>query len=818
VFLPLTAAVVIVATTAPAAGARSDVDAPAAARPGPTEVRPTIQYEEALAHAHDRIPFVAGERVKVAFAPRRSDRWQVDGVAPRALPPGRLTGKAIRQSPTAPKPVPNAWHGRAGSSPDGVQTMATSAPIGAIDSPIADSDAGVNAELAAAVDPGGLRREVFGFLPYWELTDSSTRLDWEKLSTIAYFGIDAAANGDLQRRNSDGSTTVGWSGWTSSKLTAVINAAHAHGTRVVLTLQSFAWTSGQLARQKAMLGSAAARANLARQVAAAVRDRGADGVNLDFEPIASGYADEFALLTKSIRSELNRYARGYQLTFDTTGWIGNYPIQAATGTKAADAVVVMGYDYRTGGTSRVGSVAPTGGPSYDIRDTIAAYLSRIPAWRVILAVPYYGRAWATDSSSLNARNISSTKYGASTTVVYGTAAQYAKDHGRRYDPVEAVAWTAYKRQNCTGTYGCVTPWRQIYYDDVRALGAKYDLVSKYNLRGVGIWALGYDGTRPELYQLLKDKFITDTVPPAIRSSSLSAGSFSPNGDRRQDTVTMNVSVTGHLRFGYAVQPYVDNAAGRAVRLGTVESKNVTYTWDGRRANGARLPDGAYRIWIWAMDASNNRASAQKVVTIDTRPAVITSSVSPASISPNGDRRDDTTRLRMASDSIVTGRARIIGPGGATVRVWAMTAGRTGSWTWDGRNASGAIVPDRPYTFRLEGFDAARNRTVVDTPVRVDRTIGSLAWSASSFRPAGGTSRVSFGLVRKATVSVAIYKGSTYIRTIWRNKSAAAGTYHWTWDGRTRTGARVPAGVYRAVVTATSWIGTSSASRPVTVAK
>ena len=278
-------------------------------------------------------------------------------------------------------------------------------------------------------------------------------------------------------------------------------------------------------------------------------------------------------------------------------------------------------------------------------------------------------------------------------------------------------------------------------------------------------------------------------------------------------MTLSVAVTGHLRFGYAVQPYVDNAAGRAVRVGTVESKNVTYTWDGRKANGTRAPDGPYRIWIWAADASNNRASVQKVVTVDTRPAVITSSASPASISPNGDHQDDTTRLRMASDSIVSGRARILGPRGATVRVWAMTAGRSGRWTWDGRNASGALVPDRPYTFQVEGFDAARNRTVVDTPVRVDRTIGSLAWSASSFRPAsGGTSRITFAIGRKATVSVAIYKGSTYIRTVWRNKSVAAGSYRWTWDGRTRTGARVPAGVYRAVVTATSWIGTTSASR------
>ena len=108
--------------------------------------------------------------------------------------------------------------------------------------------------------PGGRRRsrrparEVFGFLPYWELADPSTTLDWEKLSTIAYFGVGAAANGDLQRQEADGSTTVGWSGWTSSNLTNVINAAHANGARVVLTVQSFGWTSSELSRQQALLG------------------------------------------------------------------------------------------------------------------------------------------------------------------------------------------------------------------------------------------------------------------------------------------------------------------------------------------------------------------------------------------------------------------------------------------------------------------------------------------------------------------------------------------------------------------------------------
>ena len=114
-------------------------------------------------------------------------------------------------------------------------------------------------------------------------------------------------------------------------MTSVISNAHQHGTRVVLTVSAFAWTTSQANVQRAVLGSPAARARLARQIAAAVRDRGADGVNLDFEPIASGYSDEFVSFLRTMRSELNRVRKGYQLTYDTTGFIGNYPIEASVG-------------------------------------------------------------------------------------------------------------------------------------------------------------------------------------------------------------------------------------------------------------------------------------------------------------------------------------------------------------------------------------------------------------------------------------------------------------------------------------------------------
>jgi spore germination protein YaaH len=41
---------------------------------------------------------------------------------------------------------------------------------------------------------------------------------------------------------------------------------------------------------------------------------------------------------------------------------------------------------------------------------------------------------------------------------------------------------------------------------VKSYGLKFDLVNQRGLRGVGIWALGYEGSRAELDRLLKKKF------------------------------------------------------------------------------------------------------------------------------------------------------------------------------------------------------------------------------------------------------------------------------------------------------------------------
>ena len=144
---------------------------------GAEGLAPGIHWEEARAHEDDRIAFTPGERVSVGFKPRAGDRWVVGGVAPRALPAGRLDGTRIRaQGPaeTVDQPIDDE---------SGV-TGATAASWSPPDEPS-------TRDLQAPVGAGGLRREVFGFLPYWQVGSSTLRINYDKISTIAYFGVGA---------------------------------------------------------------------------------------------------------------------------------------------------------------------------------------------------------------------------------------------------------------------------------------------------------------------------------------------------------------------------------------------------------------------------------------------------------------------------------------------------------------------------------------------------------------------------------------------------------------------------------------------------
>jgi hypothetical protein len=367
----------------------------------------------------------------------------------------------------------------------------------------------------------------------------------------------------------------------------------------------FAWTTAQADVQKALLGSATARTNLAKQAAAAVRDRGADGVNLDFEPLASGYADEFVLFLKAMRTELNRIKAGYQLTYDTTGYIGNYPLEASVGSGAADAIFVMGYDYRTAGTGTVGSIDPLSGPKYDLTDTVRAYTARVSPSRVILGLPWYGRAWSTTSSAVRATNQSGTKFGSSTAVNYESVTDLVAKYGRKWDSVEQSPYLVYQRQNCTASYGCVTSWRQVYYDDGASLKLRLAMVNDYGLRGAGMWALGYDGGHSELYRAYTESFLVDKSAPQAGVKML-AGSQGDEGF----VVSWSAKDVSAVA-SYDVQVSTSGGAWTGWLSGTKATSDV---WLGHDGTG-------YAFRVRARDAKGNTGSWNVSSVYDATPSI-----------------------------------------------------------------------------------------------------------------------------------------------------------------------------------------------------
>jgi spore germination protein YaaH len=345
----------------------------------------------------------------------------------------------------------------------------------------------------------GLRREVLGFLNHFHLDYALQYLDYDAVSTVAFFSIQADRNGHLMKRTASGAKTARWAAWTGSKMSTIIQRAHSNLSKVVFSVERFAWSSAGRADTTALLSSSVARQTLASEIANAVVSRGVDGVNLDFEPIPSGQRANYVSFVRAVRRALDAKRPGYQLTFAATGYIANYDIKALTAAGAADAVYIMGYQYRGSWSSRAGSTAPLAGPIYDVGDTVKAYLELTSPGKIILGVPYYGYAWSTASSEIHALTTGSYLR----SILYAESVRLAAAHGPRYDSIEKSAWTVWRYQPCST---CTSHWRQLYFDNVRSLGAKYDLVNSKGLRGAGVWALGFEGSRPELYRLLKSKF------------------------------------------------------------------------------------------------------------------------------------------------------------------------------------------------------------------------------------------------------------------------------------------------------------------------
>ncbi|MCK9211240.1 MAG: glycosyl hydrolase family 18 protein [Ignavibacteriaceae bacterium] len=328
-----------------------------------------------------------------------------------------------------------------------------------------------------------LTASVFGYLPYWEYPTARNYLRYDLLTHIALFDFAADSLGNLKN-------PPYWP-WTD-----VINKAHQNGVKVILSSTNF-----EASQMHQLLNSDSAKQNLFSNLKNKVESYKLDGVNIDFEEY---YSSDRGDLLNGFMTALTNYLHtaipNCEVSFagpaiNGSGW-------KLTGlANACDYIFIMGYAFAGKWSDYTGSNAPLLGGTYNITNTITkqyADVIKSNPKKLILGVPYYGNRWQTKTQEPHAAVVN---YGYTTR--FRDDVSLSQTYGLLWENNEKTPWYRWKLNDTT--------WYQVWFDNDSSLGLKYDLAKSYKLKGIGMWALGYDGSRTDLWNAIEKRFITSAV-------------------------------------------------------------------------------------------------------------------------------------------------------------------------------------------------------------------------------------------------------------------------------------------------------------------
>ena len=454
----------------------------------------------------------------------------------------------------------------------------------------------VASPAAIAVDPGiqplvaqrrPLNRVVYGYLPYWNLgTATAGRLQYDLLSTIAFFGLGIKA---------DGTIDTAWRGYTaylSDNAVAVTNAAHAAGVRVVPTFQLF--DSGSLRKMTAFLGSTSAQDRFIGQALNLMTRRSADGANLDFEPLVASQAPGFLAFVGRFRTAMKARFPSATLVVATSAGAG---AELVTGlVPLVDQMFVMTYGYNTTTATVAGAMAPLDNAVRTVKIHIARYLTRAPAAKIILGIGYYGYDWPVTSNKPNATVQSKpSSFGGVRSVTYGSARDWLAAHptiARHEDTRQGSGYFTYYDST-------KKTWRQVYFEDEYSIAAKDDYAIASGLAGVGIWTLGGDRTYPQLWNTLRRKFY---APTHAATASGAVSHVKRVGPYVYATITRRARNGGSVPEKGALRWVVRDVHGRARASGSTTvtifpAHSTSRTKVYKIGSRAALPAGRYTLYV-----------------------------------------------------------------------------------------------------------------------------------------------------------------------------------------------------------------------------
>ncbi|MDG1763137.1 MAG: glycosyl hydrolase family 18 protein [Flavobacteriaceae bacterium] len=338
--------------------------------------------------------------------------------------------------------------------------------------------------------------EVFGWHPYW-MGSAWESYPFELLSTISYFSY------KLDPNTGSYTNPKQMNEWRN---TAMIDSAKLKKTKVLLTVSSHGY-----ANNNSFLGDQAKWGVMIDSVSVLLLERDADGVDINFENLPYLKRGSFNRFIEELRKRLNQKfgtkTPVISLTLPAVDSREIFDVQDLQ--KFVDLFVIMGYDYNTGPQLQ-GAVAPLipfETKNISLNNTLKYYLEAgIDPSKTVLALPYYGSMW---EGTLGEGGSTSSMF--ERKVTYREVRSIFNDEFVTKNNLSPIL----EKNSMTNYFNITYPdntTKEVWFDDDYTLGKKYDFAITNNLKGIGIWALGYDNGYNELWDVIETKFATDAVP------------------------------------------------------------------------------------------------------------------------------------------------------------------------------------------------------------------------------------------------------------------------------------------------------------------
>ena len=393
-----------------------------------------------------------------------------------------------------------------------------------------------------------------------------------------------------------------------------------------------------------LLADPTSRANVVNTILKLVTTNNFDGIDLDFEnfafvdPISTWPTTQvrWVQFLTDLSTALHAQGKILSITtpplFDpTSGKKGYYVYAWSQVATIVDQLHIMAYDYSTASPGPIGPIQWT-------TNAVTYAVSVIPASKIFIGIPGYGRDWVTKVSgtcpSLPINYTKAVAPGVVGTVVMHNTAALAATYGATPTYNQSFAESSFTYQKiyngttANGSLTTCTAFRTVWYQDARSFTARANLVAKYRLGGLSEWTFGMED--PSAFQAIRVVALAispDSVSAALTADALNiplGTSTTLTGTFALPDKTPAVGISIHVQTQVAggtwttVQDGVTGTDGTfQTTLQLLQSTNIRMyseaTWQRLEGDTPTLAINVSRVITWNIAASMKMGVAYPIL-------------------------------------------------------------------------------------------------------------------------------------------------------------------------------------------------------------